>query len=220
LNKNGGTALFEQEWISPILEVYKKRKIEETYSVILGLNPIGQAVCRRLYERNEFETVLLFNSPAFSSWNRYPVDIKPPVVPVHGMVNGDLMIIFGDVIVKEYDWMTDLIFYLRGNVPTRFIISLMTHEGMACGQVSSKKGERLLKRMDIPPGRSDYYDGVTAPLVSAGGAAGLDPVVLFLEAIMDMVLLQIDDVTVSQGEVDSALDLLTRGLDLDGLDIS
>jgi hypothetical protein len=33
---------FEQEWISPILEVYKKRKIEDTHTVILGLNAIGQ----------------------------------------------------------------------------------------------------------------------------------------------------------------------------------
>ena len=212
--------MFEQEWVSPILEVYKKRKITETYSVILGLNPIGQAVCRRLYENNEFESVLLFNSPAFSSWNRYPVDVKPPVVPVHGMVNGDLMIIFGDVIIREFDWMTDLIFYLRGNVPTRFIISLMTHEGIACGQALSKKGDRLLKRMGIPLGRSDFYDGVTAPLISAGSAAGLDPIVLFLESVMDEVLLQVDDLTVSLGEVESAIELLSRGLDLDGMVIS
>ncbi len=214
--KTGQTEMptFEQEWISPILEVYKKRKITESYSVILGLNPIGQALCRRLYENNEFETVLLFNSPAFSSWNRYPIDLKPPVVPVHGMIAEDLMIIFGDVMIKEYDWMTDLLFYLRGNVPTRFVISLMTHDGPTCGQVLSKKGDRLLKRMDVPLGRSDFYDAITAPLISAGSAAGLDPVVLFLEETKDReILLQIDDITVTQADVDEAHMLLQRGLD-------
>lgn len=205
---------FEQEWISPILEVYKKRKITESYSVILGLNPIGQTVCRKLYESNEFETILLFNSPAFSGWNRYPVDLKPPVVPVHGMVADDIMIIFGDVMFKEYDWMTDLLFYLRGNVPSRFVISLMTHSGPTCGQVLSKKGDRLLKRMDVPLGRSDYYDGVTAPLISAGSAAGLDPVVIFLEESTEQeIILQVDDETVTQSNVDEALLLLKEGLD-------
>ncbi|MHA2158783.1 MAG: hypothetical protein ACXABE_07770, partial [Candidatus Thorarchaeota archaeon] len=154
---------YEQEWISPILEVYKKRKISETYSIILGLNPLGQALCRTLYMNNEFETVLLFSSPAFSSWNRYPVDVKPPVVPVHGMIAEDLMIIFGDVMIREHDWMTDMLFYLRGHVPTRFVVALTTHEGPTCGQVLSKKGDRLLKRMNIPIGRSDFYDGITAP---------------------------------------------------------
>jgi hypothetical protein len=208
---------FEQEWVSPILEVYKKRKITDTYSVILGLNPIGQALCRHLYERNEFETVLLFNSPAFSSWNRYPADLKAPVVPVHGMVADDLMIVFGDVIIKEYDWMTDMLFYLRGNVPTRFVISLMTHDGLTCGQPSSRKGERLLKRMDVPLGRADFYDSVSAPLISAGAAAGLDPVILFIESITDEVLLQIDDESVSSGEIETALTLLIQGLDLETL---
>lgn len=212
--------MFEQEWVSPILEVYKKRKLTETFSVILGLNPLGQAVCRRIYENNDFETVLLFNSPAFSSWNRYPVDNKPPVVPVHGMINDDLMLIFGDVIIREYDWMTDLLFYIRGNVPTRFLISLMTHEGIPCGLAMSKKGDRLLKRMGIPLGRSDFYDAVTAPLISVGNAAGLDPVVLFLESVMDEVLLQIDDLTVSLGEVESAINLLVKGLDLEGMVLS
>jgi hypothetical protein len=207
--------MFEQEWVSPILEVYKKRKIEESYSVILGLNPLGQALCRYLYEKNNFETVLIFNSPAFSTWNRYPVDVKPPVVPVHGMVTDDIMLIFGDVMIKEYDWMTDMLFYLRGNVPTRFVISLLTHEGSTCGQVLSKKGDRLLKRMEIPIGRADYYDGITAPLVSAGQVAGLDPVILFMEKSQDQnLILQIDDVSISQSEVDSALELLEKGIDL------
>jgi len=129
---------FEQEWVSPILEVYKKKKIEETYSVILGLNPLGQALCRHLYEKNHFETVLIFNSPAFSSWNRYPVDVKAPVVPVHGMVSDDIMLIFGDVMVKEFDWMTDMLFYLRGNVPTRFVVSMVTHEGLTKVQLVVK----------------------------------------------------------------------------------
>jgi hypothetical protein len=205
---------FEQEWISPILEVYKKRKITENYSIILGLNPLGQAICRNMYEKNEFETVLLFNSPAFSTWNRYPVELKPPVVPVHGMVSDDLMIIFGDVMFKEYDWMTDMLFYLRGNVPTRFVISVMTHDGPTCGQALSKKGDRLLKRMDVPLGRSDFYDGVTAPLISAGSAAGLDPVVLFLEESRDQeIILQIDDVAVTQADMDEALMLLKTGLE-------
>ncbi len=206
---------FEQVWISPILEVYKKRKITESYSVILGLNPLGQALCRNLYQNNEFETVLLFNSPAFSSWNRYPVDIKPPVVPVHGMVADDLMIIFGDVMIREYDWMTDMLFYLRGNVPTRFIVALTTHEGPTCGQVLSKKGDRLLKRMNIPIGRSDFYDGITAPLISAGSAAGLDPVILFLEESRDSeIILQVEEVPVTQADVDEALKFLKQGLDL------
>ncbi|MFW9832586.1 MAG: hypothetical protein ACFFEK_01190 [Candidatus Thorarchaeota archaeon] len=205
---------FEQEWISPILEVYKKRKITENFSVILGLNPLGQAICRNLYEKNEFETVLLFNSPAFSTWNRYPVELKPPVVPVHGMVSDDLMLIFGDVMFKEYDWIIDMLFYLRGNVPTRFVISVMTHDGPTCGQVMSKKGDRLLKRMDVPLGRSDYYDGVAAPLISAGSTAGLDPVVLFLEETRDQeIILQIDEVSVTQTDVDEALMLLKTGLE-------
>jgi hypothetical protein len=167
-----------------------------------------------MYEKNEFETVLLFNSPAFSTWNRYPVELKPPVVPVHGMVSDDLMIIFGDVMFKEYDWMTDMLFYLRGNVPTRFVISVMTHDGPTCGQALSKKGDRLLKRMDVPLGRSDFYDGVTAPLISAGSAAGLDPVVLFLEESRNQeIILQIDDVAVTQADMDEALMLLKTGLE-------
>ena len=205
---------FEQEWISPILEVYKKRKITDSYSIILGLNPVGQAICRKLYEKNEFETILLFNSPAFSSWNRYPVDLKPPVVPIHGMIADDLMIVFGDVMIKEHDWMTDMLFYLRGNIPSRFVISVMSHDGPTCGQALSKKGDRLLNRMEIPLGRSDFYDGVTAPLISAGSAAGLDPIVLFLEESRDgEVILQVDEITVTQTDVDDALRLLKKGLD-------
>jgi len=206
---------FEQEWVSPILEVYKKKKIEENYTVILGLNPLGQALCRHLYEKNHFETVLIFNSPAFSSWNRYPVDVKAPVVPVHGMVSDDIMLIFGDVMVKEFDWMTDMLFYLRGNVPTRFVVSMVTHEGSTCGQVLSKKGSHLLNRMEIPNGRADYYDGITAPLISAGHVAGLDPVVLFIEESQDQEpILQVGDISVSQSEVNLALELLDKGLDM------
>jgi hypothetical protein len=206
---------FEQEWISPILEVYKKRKIAETYTVILGLNPLGQALCRQLYEKNELETLLIFNSPAFSSWNRYPVDLKAPVVPVHAMASEDLMIVFGDVVIKEYDWMTDLLFYLRGHVPTRFVISLVTYDGPTCGQVLSKSGDRLLKRMGIPLGRAEFYDGIAAPLISAGSVAGLDPVILFLEERSDQeLILQVNDVSVFQSEVDIAFELLERGLDL------
>ena len=207
--------IFEQEWISPILEVYKKMKIEETYTIIFGLNPMGQALCRHLYEKNNFETVLIFNSPAFSSWNRYPVDGKAPVVPVHGMVAGDIMLIFGDVMIKEYDWMTDMLFYIRGNVPTRFVVSMVSHEGATCGQVLSKKGDRLLKRMEIPIGRADYYDGVAAPLISAGSVAGLDPVVLFMEENQDQdLILQVDEISVFQSEVDQALEILYKGLDM------
>jgi len=207
--------MFEQEWVSPILEVYKKSKIEETYTVILGLNPLGQALCRHLYEKNNFETVLIFNSPAFSPWNRYPIDGKAPVVPVHGMVTDDVMLIFGDVMVKEYDWMTDLLFYLRGNVPTRFVVSMVSHDGATCGQVLSKKGDRLLKRMGVPVGRADYYDGIAAPLVSAGSVAGLDPVVLFVEENQDQeLILQVDDVSVYQSEIDYVAELLDKGLDM------
>jgi hypothetical protein len=206
---------FEQEWISPILEVYKKEKITETYSVILGLNPMGHAVCRQLYEKNNFETLVIFNSPAFSSWNRYPVDIKAPVVPVHAMVADDLMLIFGDVLIKEYDWMTDMLFYIRGHIPTKFVVSLVTHDGPTCGQVLSKGGDRLLKRMNVSLGRADFYDGITAPLISAGTVAGLDPVILFLEESNDEdLVLQIDDVSVFQSEVESAIELLVKGLDL------
>lgn len=207
---------FAQEWVSPILEVFKKRKIVETYSIILGLNPLGHALCRQLYEKNEFETLLIFNSPAFSTWNRYPVDVKTPVVPVHGMISGDTMIIFGDVMVKEYDWMTDMLFYIRGNVPTRFIVSMVTYDGPTCGQVLSRKGDRLLKRMEIPLGRADYYDGIIAPLMSVGNVADLDPVVLFLEESNDSnLVLQVDDISISQMEIDSAYQLLEKGLDMD-----
>jgi hypothetical protein len=208
-------ATFEQEWISPILEAYKKSKITATYSVILGLNPIGQALCRRMYESDRFETLLVFNSPQFSTWNRYPVDVKPPVVPVQGMVCDDLMIIFGDVFIRDYEWVTDMLFYLRGNVPTRFTVALMTYDGPTCGQVLSSKGERLLKRMEIPLGRPDFYDGLTAPLISVGSVAGLDPIVIFLEESVEKeVILQVDEIGISQDEVDRALTTLMKGLEL------
>ncbi|TFG34404.1 hypothetical protein EU527_03600 [Candidatus Thorarchaeota archaeon] len=206
---------FAQEWISPILEVFKKQKITDSYSIILGLNPLGHAFCRQLYEKNEFETLLIFNSPAFSTWNRYPVESKAPVVPVHGMVANDVMIIFGDVIIKEYDWMTDMLFYIRGNIPTRFIVSMVTYDGPTCGQVLSRKGDRLLKRMNISLGRADFYDGITAPLMSVGSVAGLDPVILFLEELNDPnLVLQVDDISVSQAEIDLAFELLDKGLDI------
>jgi hypothetical protein len=206
---------FEQEWISPILEVYKKGKITGTYSVILGLNPLGQALCRQLYEKNEFETLLIFNSPAFSPWNRYPVGLKTPVVPVHAMTNENLMIIFGDIMVKEYDWMTDLLFYISRHVPTQFVVTLVAYDGPTCGQVLSKEGNQLLKKMGIPLGKAEFYDGIAAPLISAGQVAGLDPVILFLEERNDEdLILQIDDVSVFQSEVDTAFELLERGLNL------
>jgi hypothetical protein len=207
--------VFEQEWISPILEVYKKREITETFSIIMGLNPAGHAICRQLYEKNEFESLVIFNSPAFSSWNRYPVDVKAPVIPVHAMAADDLMIIFGDVMIKEYEWVTDMLFYIRSHIPTRFVISVVTHDGLTCGQVISKSGDRLLKRMDVPLGRVDFYDGITAPLISVGPVAGLDPVILFLEESRDQdLVLQVDDISVFQSEVDAALALLERGLNL------
>jgi hypothetical protein len=206
---------FEQEWISPILEVYKKGKVTENYTVILGLNPLGQILCRQLYENNIFETVLVFGSPSFSVWNRYPTSVKPPVVPVQGMINGDLMIIFGDVVIREYEWVTDMLFYLRGNVPTRFVIALQSYDGPTCAQVMSSKGDRLLKRMKVPLGRSDFYDGLTAPLISVGPVAGLDPVVMFLDATEGgEVVLQVDDDTVFQEQVNSAYALLDEGLNL------
>ena len=206
---------YEQEWISPILEVYKKDTSLDTVSIILGLNPIGQALCRRLYEDNSFETVLVFNSPSFSNWTRYPTELKPPVVPVQGMVSNDLMLIFGDVIIREYEWLTDMLFYLRGKVPTRFIVALLTHDGATCGQVLSGKGNRLLKRMDVPLGKSDFYDGLAAPLLSIGPVAGLDPAVLFLEkSVNTEPILQVDETTIYQGDVDLALQLLDKGLDL------
>ena len=159
---------FEQEWVSPILEVYKKRKVVNQFNVILGLNPLGQILCRELYEEQDFETVLVINSPNFSTWNRYPTNVKPPVVPVHGMIRDELMIIFGDVFIREYEWVPDLLFYIMGNIPAKFVLALMTHEGPTCGQVISSKGERLLKRMEVPLGKADFYDGLTAPLISLG----------------------------------------------------
>ncbi len=205
---------FEQEWISPILEVYKKEKITDVYTVILGLNPLGQALCRYMYERNMYETVLIFNAPAFNIWNRYPSDVKPPVIPVQGMISEDIMLIFGDVFIKEYEWVTDMLFYLRGHVPTRFLIALMGHDGPTVGQVISKKGERLLKRMAVPIGRGDFYDGLTAPLMSIGGTAGFDPVVIFQETTPEgEILTQVDDITITRENIEEAIEMLRKGLD-------
>lgn len=206
---------FEQEWVSPILEVFKKGEISETYSVILGLNPLGQAVCRRIYERKEFETALVFNSPSFSVWNRYPIASKPPVIPVHGMVSDELMLIFGDVLIREYEWVTDLLFYLRGNVPTRFVFAFQGHDQPTCGQVLTKGAGRILSKMDIPSGQSDFYDGLTAPLISIAGPADLDPIVVFLETTeASELLLQTDETTVTQADVDNVMELLERALNI------
>jgi hypothetical protein len=107
-----------------------------------------------------------------------------------------------------------MLFFIRGNVPTRFVVAMMTHDGPTCGQVLSKKGDRFLRRMGIPLGRSDYYDGITAPLISAGSAAGLDPVVLFLEESKDReIIFQVDEIGVSRTEVDEARMFLKKGLD-------
>jgi len=206
---------FEQEWISPILEVYKKGEITHKYSAILGLNPLGQMVCRHIYERDTFETVLVVNSPSFAVWNRYPADVKPPVIPVQGMVSGDVMLLFGDVIIREYEWVPDLLFYLQSNVPTETVLALMAHDGPTCGQVTSSKGEKLLDKMEVQLGRSDFYDGLIAPLLSVGPVAELDLVVIFLEESTEKeVLLQVDDTTVCVGEIERALHLLDIGLDL------
>ncbi|TXT57375.1 MAG: hypothetical protein BAJATHORv1_10076 [Candidatus Thorarchaeota archaeon] len=207
--------VFEQEWISPILEVYRKEKITNNYTVLLGLNPLGQALCRKIYEKNFFETVLLFNSPSFTSWNRYPAGVKPPVIPVHGMIRDELMMIWGDVSIKDYEWLTDTLFYIRGNIPTRFIVAFVAHSGPTSGQVFSKKGERLLERLEIPRGRSEYYDGLTAPLISVANVANLDPVIFYVEDRLDTEqVIQIDDVIVTQGEIDAAEHLMNRGFDL------
>lgn len=206
---------FENEWVSPILEAFKREKLMDQYTVILGLNPLGQAVCRSIYDEREFDTVLIFNSPSFSTWNRYPVGIKPPVVPVHGMVRNDLMMIWGDVFVKDYEWVTDLLFYIRGNVPTRFILAFMNHEGPTRGIAISKKGSRLLDRMGVQPGYSDYYDGLIAPLLSVGRVAGLDPVVIFLESYDEQeVMYQVDNVAVGTLDIERIREILNNGLDL------
>lgn len=206
---------FEQEWISPILEVYKKRKIEDPLAVILGLNPIGQVLCRRLYEETHFETVLVFNSPQFTTWNRYPADVRPPVIPVHGMISDDLMLVFGDVVIKDYEWLADMLFYLRGCVPVNYTIAFMTHDGPTCGMALSRKGERLLKRMEVPVGRPNFYDGLTGPLISVGDVADIDPVVIFLEEEPETeVILQVDEVVVTQADLDKARLLLSKGLGL------
>ncbi len=176
---------------------------------------MGQALCRQLYENNTFDTVLVFNSPAFSVWNRYPAEVKPPVVPVQGMVNDDLMLIFGDIVIREYEWVPDMLFYLRGNVPTRFVFALQSYDGPTCGQVMSSKGDRLLKRMKVPLGRSDFYDGLSAPLMSLGTVAGLDPVVVFLESSPGgEVVLQVDEVRICQEDIEAAYALLDNGLSL------
>ncbi len=211
----GSMPTFEQEWVSPILEVYKKRKITDRYTIILGLNPIGQTLCRALYEKRHFETVLVFNSPSFSTWNRYPAEIKPPVIPVQGMVYDELMIVFGDVFIKEYEWVTDMLFYIRGNVPSRFVIAFSLHEGATCGQVITDRGERLLKRMGIPRGRPDFYDGLTAPLLSLGNVTDIDSVVIHLENTPGDVIMQIEDEAVSDTDVERAMSLLRTGIDLD-----
>ncbi len=203
---------FEQEWISPILEVYKKRKITDRYSVILGLNPIGQAICRELFGRDTYETLLVFNSPSFSTWNRYPSGLRPPVVPVHGMVNDDLMLIFGDVFVKDYEWVTDMLFYLRGNVPTRFVIAFALNDDATYGQVLSQEGEKLLKRMGLSRGHPDYYDGLAAPLLSLGTVVDIDPVVIHLENTPGEIILQVDDSIVTADDIELAKELLERGL--------
>ncbi len=125
------------------------------------------------------------------------------------------MIIFGDVIIKEYEWVTDLLFYLRGNVPTRFIITFLTHESGTVGQVLSRKGERLLNRMEVPLGRGDYYDGLSAPLISLGTTLGLDPVVLFIEDIQSGAIeLQVDETTVYSTQIELVNNLLYKGLDI------
>lgn len=206
---------YEQEWISPILEAYKKRDIEEQYTVILGLNPLGQAVCRRIYQDNSFETLFVFNSSSFSMWNRYPSDMKPPVVPVHALAAGDLMLVFGDVFIRDHEWIPDLFFYMRGNIPTRFVVGMMSHDAASCGQVLSKKGGRLLERMDIPLGYGDYYDGITGPLLSLATPTSMDPVLLFLESHPSGdIVLQIDEKTVTEEDVVSAIELLEKGLDI------
>ena len=206
---------FEQEWISPILEVYKKQKVTDEYSVILGLNPIGQAVCRKLYETLPFETVFIFNSPNFSTWNRYPAEMKPPVVPVQAMASDDLMIVFGDIVVREYEWVTDMLFFLRGHVPSRFVIAFQSYDGPSVGQVLSKEGERLLHRMGVPAGRSDFYDGLAAPLISLGPTISLDPVIIFVEQTTSgEFILQADDVAIYSEQIENALDMLVKGLDI------
>ncbi len=206
---------FEQEWISPILEVYKKRRITDEYTIILGLNPIGQAVCRKLYETLPFETVFIFNSPNFSTWNKYPAEIKPPVVPVQAMICEDLMIIFGDIVVREYEWVTDMLFFLRGHVPSRFVIALQSYDGPSVGQVLSRKGERLLQRMGVPVGRSDFYDGLAAPLISLGPTTGIDPVILFVEQTTSgEFILQADDMAIYSEQIENTLDMLVKGLDI------
>ena len=197
------------------MEVYKKREIEGSFNVILGLNPIGQVLCRRLFDEMDFETVLVFNSPQFTTWNRYPADIKPPVVPVQGMVSDDLMIVFGDIMIKDYEWVTDMLFYLRGNVPVRMLIAFMTHEGLTCGTVLSSMGERMLGKMAMARGHADFYDGLVGPLMSLGNVADLDTLVVFLEHGLEReVVLQVDELSVSQDEVDRAYAIVSKGLEL------
>ncbi|NWF97221.1 MAG: hypothetical protein HXY34_13875 [Candidatus Thorarchaeota archaeon] len=205
--------LFEQEWVSPILEVYKKRRLTENPTVILGLNPLGHAVCRRIYESLDLETVFVFNSSSFSVWNRYPSGVKPPVVPVHGMTSEDLMIVFGDVFVKEYEWVTDMLFYLMKNVNCRFVLAFQGYEGPTCAQTTSEKGTRLAKRMGLSEGAIEFFDGLTAPLISLSKPAGVDTVAVFVETMTGSELIyQVDDVAVTEEEILTALSLLEKGL--------
>jgi hypothetical protein len=93
------------------------------------------------------------------------------------------------------------------------MIAMMTHDGPTCGQVISARGERLLKRMGVPIGRADFYDGVTAPLISLGNVAGLDPVIIFLEkSFGSEVIFQADEISVSEEDVQKARMILEEGL--------
>ncbi len=194
--------------------MYKKRKITEQHAVILGLNPLGQAICRRLYERAPFEPVFIFDSPAFRILSTYRAETKPPVIPVQAMVSDELMLVFGDVFVKDYEWVTDLLFFLRGTVPMRFLIGLQPYDGPTVGQAFSKKGENLLRRMDIPSGNSEFYDGLTAPMVSIGAAANIDIVILFIEHISAENLVdQHPSLTIADSQIETTMQMLQQGLD-------
>jgi hypothetical protein len=69
--------------------------------------------------------------------------------------------------------------------------------------------------MEVPLGRSDYYDGLSAPLISLGPTVGIDPVVLFIEDVQSgTVELQVDDTTVYSTQIELVNNLLYRGLDI------
>jgi hypothetical protein len=92
---------------------------------------------------------------------------------------------------------------------------MQTYDGPTVGQVISKKGERLLNRMEVPRGSSEFYDGLSAPLIGLASTTNLDPVILFVEQIgHGEFALQTNEVTIYKEQVETTMNKLETGLDL------